>query len=88
MAVVEIYSTMLCPYCYRAKKLLSDKGAEITEIDVMCDPERRREMTSRAGGRTSVPQIFIGGAHVGGCEELYALERAGRLAPMLAGAAS
>jgi glutaredoxin 3 len=67
--------------------LLAELGAAITEIDVMMHPERRREMTQRAGGRTSVPQIFINGAHVGGCEELYALERAGRLAPMLEGAA-
>jgi glutaredoxin 3 len=88
MADVEIYSTMLCPYCYRAKKLLADKGAKVTEIDVMAEPERRREMTTRAGGRTSVPQIFIDGKHVGGCEDLYALERAGRLTPMLEGAAS
>jgi glutaredoxin 3 len=87
MAVVEVYSTMLCPFCYRAKRLLAERGAAITEIDVMMHPERRREMTQRAGGRTSVPQIFINGAHVGGCEELYALERAGRLAPMLEGAA-
>lgn len=87
MAVVEVYSTMLCPFCYRAKKLLAERGAVVTEIDVMMHPERRREMIQRAGGRTSVPQIFINGRHVGGCEELYALERAGRLAAMLQEAA-
>jgi len=87
MAVVEVYSTMLCPFCYRAKKLLAERGAAITEIDITMYPERRHEMMRRAGGRTSVPQIFIDGRHVGGCEELYALDRAGRLAAMLEGAA-
>ena len=85
MADVVIYSSLWCPYCARAKKLLAQKGVAFAEIDVDADPERRREMTARAKGRTSVPQIFIGGTHVGGCDDLYALEKAGRLDPMLAG---
>ena len=83
MARIEIYTTMLCPYCYRAKKLLAQHGAEFTEIDVMMDGAKRREMMERAGGGRTVPQIFIDGKHVGGCDELYALEAAGRLAPLL-----
>jgi glutaredoxin 3 len=86
MAQVEIYTTMLCPYCWRAKKLLEERGARIKEVDVMADGKLRAEMRERAGGRTSVPQIFIDGRHVGGCDELYALDRAGKLEPMLAGA--
>jgi glutaredoxin 3 len=84
MARVEIYTTMLCPYCYRAKKLLSDRGADFTEIDVMMDQKLRKEMVTRANGRRTVPQIFINGAHVGGSDELQALDAAGKLAPMLA----
>ena len=83
MARVEIYTTMLCPYCWRAKKLLEERGAAFHEVDVMCDSGRRNEMRQRAGGRTSVPQIFINGQHVGGCDDLYALDRAGKLTPML-----
>ena len=83
MARVEIYTTMLCPYCWRAKKLLEERGAAFQEVDVMCDGSLRNEMRQRAGGRTSVPQIFINGQHVGGCDELYALDRAGKLKPML-----
>jgi len=83
MAQIEIYTTMICPYCYRAKKLLDDKGVGYTEIDVMTDGKLRAQMRERAGGRTSVPQIFINGQHVGGCDDLYALERQGQLAPML-----
>jgi glutaredoxin 3 len=83
MARVEIYTTMLCPYCWRAKKLLEEHGATYNEVDVMTDGSLRSEMRQRAGGRTSVPQIFINGQHVGGCDELYALERAGKLKPML-----
>jgi glutaredoxin 3 len=83
MAKIEIYTTMLCPYCFRAKKLLAQHGADFTEIDVMADPARRREMIERAGGRRTVPQIFIDGEHVGGCEELYALDEAGKLTPLL-----
>ncbi|MDY0871239.1 glutaredoxin 3 [Dongia rigui] len=83
MAKVEIYTTMLCGYCYRAKKLLEERGAAFTEIDVMTDGKLRDEMRRRAGGRTSVPQIFIDGEHVGGCDDLYALDQAGKLKPLL-----
>ena len=83
MARVEIYTTMLCPFCWRAKKLLEERGAAFQEVDVMCDGSLRNEMRQRAGGRTSVPQIFINGQHVGGCDELYALDHAGKLTPML-----
>lgn len=79
MAKVEMYSSMLCPFCYRAKKLLNEKGVSFEEIDVMMNAGRKREMVQRAGGRTSVPQIFINGEHIGGSDELYALEAAGKL---------
>ena len=88
MARVEIYTTMLCPFCWRAKKLLEERGATFQEVDVMTDGSLRAEMRQRSGGRTSVPQIFINGQHVGGCDELYALDRAGKLTPMLQQAAS
>jgi glutaredoxin 3 len=74
---------MLCPYCHRAKRLLDDRGVSYTEIDVMTDGKLRSLMRERAGGRTSVPQIFINGQHVGGCDDLYALDRQGQLAPLL-----
>lgn len=74
---------MLCGYCSRAKRLLQERGAAFTEIDVMMDGRLREEMRRRAGGRTSVPQIFIDGQHVGGCEDLQALDQAGRLALLL-----
>lgn len=83
MARVEIYTTMLCPFCWRAKKLLEERGATFQEVDVMTDGSLRAEMRQRSGGRTSVPQIFINGQHVGGCDDLYALDRAGKLTPML-----
>ncbi|WP_142848679.1 glutaredoxin 3 [Telmatospirillum sp. J64-1] len=83
MAGVEIYTTSICPYCYRAKRLLDEKGVRYTEIDVMSQPAKRDEMTRRAGGRTSVPQIFIGEEHVGGCDDLYALNASGNLDPLL-----
>jgi glutaredoxin 3 len=86
MAHIEIFSTFLCPFCYRAKKLLESKGVEYEEIDVMLKPARRAEMTSRSGGRTSVPQIFVDGRHIGDCDEIHALEAAGKLTPMLEGA--
>ena len=85
MAEVLIYTTMLCPYCARAKNLLSEKGVNYQEIDVSYDPDKREEMTAKAGGRRTVPQIFIGGKHVGGCDDLYALDRLGKLDPMLGG---
>ena len=83
MADVTIYSTMMCPYCYRAKALLGKKGVSFTEIDVGMDPDKRREMMQRANGRHTVPQIFIGEQHVGGCDDLFALEQAGKLDPLL-----
>jgi glutaredoxin 3 len=83
---VTIYTTALCPYCHAAKQLLGKKGVAFNEIDVSFDPAERRRMTERAGGRQTVPQIFIGATHVGGCDDLYALERAGKLDPLLQGA--
>src|SRR5947207_6819651 len=79
MAKVEMYSTMWCPYCARARALLELKGAEFTEIDLMEQPGRRDEMIRRAGGRTTVPQIFIDGEPIGGCDDMVALDRAGKL---------
>ena len=83
MAKIEIYSSMLCGYSYRAKKLLERKGVDYDDIDVMLKPGRRAEMVQRSGGRTSVPQIFVDGQHLGNCDELYALEAAGKLGPIL-----
>jgi len=85
MAPVELYTTPSCPYCVFAKDLLRRKGVEFTEINVAGAPERRAEMVRRARGRTTVPQIFIGPTHVGGCDDLYELDEAGRLDPLLAG---
>ncbi len=79
MAKVEIYSTMFCPYCARAKALLERKGVAFTTIDLDEHPEQRDEMVSRAGGSYTVPQIFIDGEHIGGSDDLVALDRAGRL---------
>ena len=84
MKRIEIYTTRTCPFCIAAKALLSSKGAPYDAIDVGADPALRAAMTQRAGGRRSVPQIFIGGEHVGGCDDLHALDRAGKLDPMLA----
>jgi len=84
MKPVEIYTTPSCPYCHAAKRLLARKGASFSEIDVSRDPALRRAMTARAGGGQTVPQIFIGGVHVGGSDDLHALEAGGRLDPMLA----
>lgn len=83
MAQVEIYTTQVCPYCVKAKELLKRKGVEPVEIRVDTDDERRDEMLQRAQGRRSVPQIFINDMHVGGCDDLYALESAGKLDEML-----
>jgi glutaredoxin 3 len=83
MAEVEIYTTMLCPYCHRAKSLLDRKGVRYKEIDVSYDPEGRRVMTARAEGRTTVPQIFIDGQSIGGSDELVALEEEGKLDRLL-----
>lgn len=84
MAAIEIYTSPTCGYCHAAKRLLAQKGAAFTEFDVTRHPERRTEMLGRANGRRTVPQIFIDGRHVGGCDDLYALEEAGRLDPLLA----
>lgn len=83
MAKIEIYTTQFCGYCARAKGLLDDKGATYDEMDVMMDDKKRTEMRERAK-RTSVPQIFINGRHIGGSDELAALERAGELDALLA----
>lgn len=83
MAEVIIYTTTICPYCVRAKNLLKRKGVAYTEINLDRRPELRGEMVRRAGGRMTVPQIFIDGEHVGGSDELHALDRAGRLDPRL-----
>jgi glutaredoxin 3 len=84
MPPVEIYTTPYCPYCRWAKELLNGKGIPFTEIDVSGDSAMRAQMTQRANGRMTVPQIFIGATHVGGCDDLYALEEAGKLDPLLA----
>lgn len=86
MQPVTIYTTMLCPYCHMAKKLLKQKGVAFEEINVSRGADREK-MIERAGGRHTVPQIFIGTTHVGGCDELHALERAGKLDPLLGGSA-
>jgi glutaredoxin 3 len=84
MPEITIYTTPYCPYCIRAKALLKQKGAEFKEIDVSMDPGLRQAMMERANGGYTVPQIFIGNRHVGGCDDLHALERAGKLDPLLA----
>ena len=84
MSGVVVYSSRFCPYCHAAKRLLSARGVAFEEIDVDLQPERRAEMSERAGGRRTVPQIFIGDRHVGGCDDLYALDRSGSLDTLLA----
>lgn len=84
MQPVTIYTTAWCPYCSAAKSLLREKGVSFNEIDVEKTAGARATMVQRAGGRTSVPQIFVRDRHVGGCDDLYALERAGDLDPLLA----
>ena len=85
MQPVEIFTTPYCGYCLAAKRLLKEKGVEFTEIDVSRDARDRQKMLQRAHGRYTVPQIFIGKTHVGGCDELYELDRAGKLDPLLQG---
>ncbi len=85
MKPIEIYTTPLCGYCHAAKRLLTQKGAAFTEIDVSRDPSLRAAMTLRSNGGRTVPQIFVGETHVGGCDDLYALDQAGKLDPLLAG---
>lgn len=87
MSQVTIYTKPYCPYCVRALSLLEQKGVEFDEIEAAFDPEKRQEMVRRAGGRATFPQIFIGDQHIGGCDELVALERAGKLDPLLQAAA-
>lgn len=82
LAKVEMYSTPICPYCIRAKALLQQKGVPFEDFNVRTYPEKRQEMMARGSGRT-VPQIFIDGKHIGGCDELYGLEARGELNPML-----
>lgn len=85
MPIVEIYTTPICPYCHAAKRLLDRKGVNYREIDISRDLSLRQAMTSRTGGRRTVPQIFVGATHVGGSDELHALDHTGRLDPLLAG---
>jgi glutaredoxin 3 len=85
MPLIEIYTTRYCPYCHAAKSLLKRKGVAFTEIDLGRDWGRRDEMIERANGGMTVPQIFVGSVHVGGNDELYALDRAGKLDLLLAG---
>jgi glutaredoxin 3 len=84
MAKVEIYTSPICGYCHRAKALLVKKGVAFAEIDISQNPASREEMVKRANGRRTVPQIFIDGRHVGGCDDIYALESRGGLDPLLA----
>lgn len=84
MPRIEIYTTPWCPYCLAAKRLLQQKGARYDETDVSGDPSKRSEMVQRANGGRTVPQIFIGGRHIGGSDDLHALDRAGKLDPLLA----
>ena len=83
MANVTIYTRPFCGYCSRALKLLTDKGVQFTEIEAGFDPDKRREMMDRSG-RTTFPQIFVGERHIGGCDDIMALERAGKLDPLFA----
>lgn len=83
MQPVTLYTTAWCPYCSAAKRLLKEKGVAFQEIDVERVQGARATMVEKAGGRTSVPQIFVGTTHVGGCDDLYALDRAGKLDPLL-----
>ncbi len=83
MKPVEIYTTQMCGFCHAAKRLLASKGVTYAEVDVGREPARRGEMTQRAKGGRTVPQIFIDGKHLGGCDDLYALERAGKLDALL-----
>lgn len=84
MQKVEIYTSPLCGFCHAAKRLLTQKGVSFEEIDVARNPSRRQEMMQRAQGRHTVPQIFVGDYHIGGCDDLYALERSGKLDGLLA----
>jgi glutaredoxin 3 len=84
MAQITIYSGPSCPYCQRAKMLLQKKGAAFEDIDVKADPAKRDEMLKKSGGKQTIPQIFINEQHIGGCDDLYALDAAGKLDGLLA----
>ncbi|MEM1073644.1 MAG: glutaredoxin 3 [Pseudomonadota bacterium] len=84
MKSVEIYTSPLCGFCHAAKRLLNQKGVAFSEVDVWADPDRKPEMVKRANGGRTVPQIFVDGVHVGGCDDLYELERQGDLDALLA----
>ena len=84
MKAVEIYTSPMCGFCHAAKRLLNQKGVSFSEVDVWVEPDRKTEMIQRANGGCTVPQIFIGDVHVGGCDDLFALERSGKLDPLLA----
>jgi len=83
MAKIEIYTTMICPYCIRAKRLLESEDLSYEEIDVSASREARTAMSKRANGRTSVPQIFINDTHIGGSDDLAILHRTGKLKPLI-----
>ena len=83
MSKIIVYSGPSCPYCQRAKMLLKKKGAAFDDIDISLDPTKRDEMMQKAGGRQTIPQIFINGQHIGGCDDLYALDAAGKLDDLL-----
>ncbi|SEW42726.1 glutaredoxin 3 [Cognatiyoonia koreensis] len=84
MATVEIYTKPTCGFCHMAKRLLNSKGISYAETNITAQPDKRSEMVQRANGGTTVPQIFIDGKHVGGCDDLFALEQSGKLDPLLA----
>lgn len=84
MATVEIYTKPTCGFCHMAKRLLTSKGISFAEVNITAQPERRAEMIQRANGGSTVPQIFVGGTHVGGCDDLFALEQGGKLDALLA----
>lgn len=84
MATVEMYTKPTCGFCHMAKRLLTSKGISFVEVNISAQPERRAEMIQRANGGSTVPQIFVDGAHVGGCDDLFALERGGKLDALLA----
>ncbi len=84
MSTITVYSGPSCPYCSRAKLLLQKKGASFEEIDVRANPDKLDEMKKRSGGKQTIPQIFINGQHIGGCDDLYALDAAGKLDALLA----
>ncbi|GGE55221.1 glutaredoxin 3 [Actibacterium pelagium] len=84
MKTVEIYTKSTCGFCHMAKRLLTSKGVKFSEVDILVDPDQRPTMIQRANGRSTVPQVFIDGQHIGGFDDLSALDRAGKLDPILA----